>query len=223
MDVGVDAAAGGGGTVRVAVGLDRQAVRRLPDLADQLEVDDLRRAGWEITGPAREADGRTWVRASKPFGSPEEAARVVAEVAGPQGPFRDFRLVRRTSFLKTTTEFSGVVDLGPGLESFGDDELRARLGGTSLGADVAELERQLGAALDRVFRIRVSARLPGSIESNAPAEADNGAVWAPRLGERVVLDATGESWNLRPLVLGGVALISGGACVALVVARRRRR
>ena len=59
--------ADGSGTVEVAVGLDDEAVAKAGDLGSQLRVDDLRAAGWTVTDPTKEADGYTWVRATKPF------------------------------------------------------------------------------------------------------------------------------------------------------------
>ena len=45
----VDARADGSGVIRAGVGLDREALAQVPDLAGQLQVDDLRRAGWRVT------------------------------------------------------------------------------------------------------------------------------------------------------------------------------
>ena len=62
---GVDAKADGSGVVRAGVGLDADALHQIPDLRQQLKVDDLRKAGWTVVGPRKEGDGRTWVRATK--------------------------------------------------------------------------------------------------------------------------------------------------------------
>ena len=123
-----------------------------------------------------------WIRASKPFATPPEAAAVLAEVAG--GPFHDFQLERDRSFARTTFRFSGTVDFSAGLESFSDPELTAALDGEALGQDIAAIEEQFGGALDRLVQVRVAVRLPGAVSSNAPGKADNGAVWEPRLSER---------------------------------------
>lgn len=223
--VGIDVDASGAGVVRVGVGLDREAARRVPNLAADLRVDDLRAAGWRVTGPRREADGRLWVRAAKPFSSPAEAARVVAEVSGAAGPFRDFAVVRRAGFWRTRTEVRGTVDLTGGVEAFGDEDLRRRLGGSSLGAPAEVLERRLGAALERMFTVQVDVRLPGEVtDANAPLVSGGGARWRPRLGERVELVAVADQRHLRRIA--GVALGSAGA-VGLVawgaLGRRRRR
>lgn len=221
--VGVDANRDGSGTIRVAVGLDADAARRVPSLKDDLKVDDLRKAGWAIVGPRKEDDGRTWIRASKPFADPQQATAVVAQISGKNGPFRDFHLARSRSFLTTKTSFRGTVDLRGGLEAFGDQQLRDRLGGSSIGVDPQKLEQQLGQVLDRIFTFRVQTRLPGDVDSNAPLEADRGAEWRPRLGERVTLVATSSSLNTRQVAGTVVAAVAVLALIVLLVVRRLRR
>lgn len=218
--VGIDADADGTGRVRVEVTLDRDAARRVPDLAKQLRVDDLRAAGWQVDEPTKTDDDGLVVEAVKRFRTPAEAAQAVEELSGPTGPFRDFELQRDRSFLKTKTAFTGTVDLSGGIEGFGDDALRERLGGSTLGFDPADVEQRLGTALSRIFAFRVVARLPGDVDSNAPTSTDNGAVWRPVLGERVVLQATAERWNVRNI---GAAVVSLGAALALVIVLARRR
>lgn len=223
--VGVEADADGGGRLRVVVALDEAAAERVPDLAEQLRVDDLRAAGWEVAPPRETDDGGVEVEAVRRFRSPGELTQAVEELSGEAGPFRDFELRRERTFLKTKTALRGTVDLQAGLAGFGDDALRERLGGegpnAALGFDPADLERRLGAALDRVFVFRVAARLPGDVDSNAPTEAGNGAVWRPTLGETVTLAATAEQWNTR--TLGALAVSVAAACGFVVVVVRTRR
>ena len=221
--VGVDAKADGSGTVRVAVGLDKAAAGRVPNLARELEVDDLVEAGWTIVGPRKEDDGRTWIRASKPFDDPDDAKRVIEEISGEGGPFADFRLTRKRSFLRTETTFTGRVDLTAGIEAFGDDQLRERLGGSSIGVDPEELSERIGTVLNRLFTFKVAARLPGDVESNAPVEADGGAEWRPVLGEEVTLRATATALDTRRLVGLALAGFAAVALVMLALLRRARR
>ena len=223
VSVGTDVTADGTGRVRAVVTLDAEAAARVPDLADQLKVDDLVAAGWKVEGPRPTEDGGVEVEAAKGFRSPEEATQVVEELSGPTGPFRDFRLRRTRSFLKTKTDFTGAVDLRSGIEGFSDDALRRRFGGSALGFDPADLERRLGTTLNRIFEFRVVTRLPGEVESNAPTRAGNGAVWQPTLGESVTLEATAEAWNTRNLAAASVSALAGLAFVAVVVHRIRHR
>lgn len=203
--------------------LDEAAARRVPDLASQLQVADLRDAGWTVTGPDKAKDGGVVVVARKPFRDPAGAAAAVRELSGEQGPFQRFRLTRSRSFFKTTTTFSGDVDLTAGLAGFSDADLQARLGGQPLGVDQAELERQLGAVIDQVFKVRVAVRLPGDVTANTVGGAGNGAVWTPRLGEKAGLEATAEDWNTANIAAAAVALGAAIAFGVLTASRLRSR
>jgi hypothetical protein len=212
--VEVRAGAGGRGQVRATVTLDRAAAAQVPDLARQQRVEDLQQAGWRVQGPKTRDDGGMELRAAKGFSSPADATRVVEELAGADGPFRQFRLGRRRSLLKTRTSFSGTVDLSAGLDGFADPALRQRLGGSVV--DAAALERQLGISLPQVFRFKVVADLPGHVKGNA---VGGGRVWEPKLGQTLTLEATAEQWNLASLAFGAVAVASAVA-LAVVLLRR---
>nr|MBA2283188.1 hypothetical protein [Acidimicrobiia bacterium] len=180
-EVTVDVTDDGSGVVGVAVALDADATARVPGLAEELRLDDLLATGWTVTGPALEADGLTWIRATKPFATPEEAGRVLAEINGETGPFRGFAVTRERAFARTRFGFAGTIDFTGGLEQFGDQALGDALDGEPLGEDVSAIEARLGETIDEVFRFRVAVRLPGSVESNAPGDLANGASWEPRL------------------------------------------
>ena len=216
--VGVDTHANGSGVVRAGVGLDADALRQIPDLAQQLRVDDLKRAGWTVVGPRKESDSRTWVRASKGFADAAGARRTVAELNGPNGPFKDFRLSRSHRFLRTKTSFAGTVDLS-GAGAFADQRLIQQLGAS--GVDAKTLQQQADVLVNQTFRVEVVAHLPGSISSNAPTAVSGGVVWHPKVGEHVRLTATSTAWNLRPVIFGAIAVLA--ALAAAVVWRRGRR
>ena len=55
------------GHASISVTLDRDAVRTVPDLTQQLSTGDLQKAGWTITGPRPVANGGEEIQASKPF------------------------------------------------------------------------------------------------------------------------------------------------------------
>lgn len=214
LDVNVEVADDGSGTIEVVAGLDPDAIDKIGgDLAAVMEVGDLTDAGWVIDGPAKEGDGFTRVRIHHPFGTPEEAAEVFAQIAGEDGPFQDFGVTRRQSFVETSWGFTGKVDFSGGFEALGHQRLAAELDGEPLGQSVEEIEAQLGDSLSRLIQVRVRARLPGEVSSNATTKADNGAVWQVGFGEGPVdLKATGHERRLS-----AVALIAAGAVVALVL------
>lgn len=211
--LGIEVGAGGTGRVRVTVVLDRDAADRAPDLGEQLRVDDLRAAGWQVDAPEKTDRGGRRLEAVKRFRTPAEAEGIVEELTGPDGPLRHFQLQRDRSFLRTRTAFSGTVDLSRGVESFSDEELRRRLGGSALGFDPPDLERRLGTPLAEVFVFEVVARLPG----------EDPVVWRPRLGERIELAANAEQWNVRTVGSSAVALGAAAALVAVLLRRHSRR
>ncbi|MCU1450470.1 MAG: hypothetical protein JWP02_2640 [Acidimicrobiales bacterium] len=216
--VGVVAHQNGSGVVRAGVGLDADALRQIPDLAQQLRVDDLKKAGWTIAGPRKEGDGRTWVRATKPFANPAGARKAMTELNGPNGPFKNFSLKRTHSLLRTKTSFSGTVDLA-GARSLADPKLQQQLGGS--GVDPKVLQQQLDQAVNRSFRLEVVAQLPGKLSSNAPTEVSGGVVWRPKVGEQAKLSATSTAWNLRPILFAALAVVLLAA--AFIVWRRSHR
>jgi hypothetical protein len=206
----------GSGVVRAGVGLDREALEQSGGFRG---LDDLRRAGYRIIGPRRERDGLTWLRAEKAFSKPADANQAMARLNA--GPFQRFRVRRRHTLLRTTTKFSGTVDLTGGAQNFVEGELRQRLQGADLGLDAGDLQRRTGLVLNRIFRVQVATKLPGKVSSNAPTEADEGVVWRPKLGERAVLEASAKSWNKRTIRFGLLAILAAGAAVLLVLRRRR--
>jgi len=216
--VGVDAKQNGSGVVRAGVGLDDDALHQIPDLSQQLRVDDLKRGGWTIVGPRKESDNRTWVRATKAFATPAGAAKAMTELNGPNGPFKNFRLTSKRSFLRTKTSFTGTVDR-VGAQGLADPKLQQQLGGS--GVDPKVLEQQMNQIIDRSVRTEVVAQLPGSISSNAPTKVTGGVVWHPKAGEQAHLLASSTAWNLRPIIFGAVAILL--AVAAVIVWRRSRR
>jgi hypothetical protein len=150
----------GSGAVTVGVGLDDAALRRAGNLDEQLRVDDLRAAGWYVAPPTREGEV-TWVRATKQFATPEQAAAIFAEISGPQGAFRDFEVTREESTFGTTYSVDGVVDLTAGPAAFSDPELTAALEGDPFGGTLQAIEAEEGRPIAHMVDFRVSTALPG--------------------------------------------------------------
>lgn len=216
----------GSGVVELAVALDEDAMSRRPTALEDLDLSDLRDAGWEIAGPEEEVDGWTWLRARHDFGTPEELGTLVDEIGGEQGPLRDFELRREDAFAESRYDFSGTVDFTAGAASLAQDPELAE----ALEAEpIALLEERLGAAIDEMVQVQVAVRLPGSVESNAPTRASNGAAWQPSVveRERVELAATGTVSRSERLVWVGVAVAAGFALLLYLLVRfalwRRRR
>jgi hypothetical protein len=220
----------GSGTVTVGVGFDDDALRRVPNLLQSLRTDDLKTVGWTVVGPRKAADNLTHVEVSKNFANPDEASKVLSELSGSNGPFRDFAITRTRSFARTKFTFTGTVDFTAGLESFGDSELAAQLDGKPLGDDLQAIEQRIGEPLDDVFRFRISLHLPGEVKSNAPVQLAGNAIWQPRLSQAgpMQLKASSTSTRWQTLIPTILAVAAGVTLVfvlvfGLILGRRSRR
>lgn len=223
--VTVDVDEDGSGTVEVAVGLDEEALAQVPDLDDSgsgdvpdvaqlVRVDDLTASGWSVSDPSTGSDGVTWIRATRRFGTPEEAERVLAELTGDGGVLRDLQVTRSTSFGRDSYEFSGTADLSGGLEAFGDEGLAAALDGEPLGEDAAAIEQRLGRPLGEMMSMEVDVHLPGGTESR----------WSPELGGRPVsMSASSTLYHWPVFFLAAVALLCVLGLLVVLALRVARR
>jgi hypothetical protein len=218
LTAGVDVNRDGTGRVTAGVGLDDEAVKEIGDLAGALRLDDVRRAGWQVEQPRKEDDGLTWVRAAKPFTEPEQVPAIVAELNGPTGPFRDFRVERTKSLTRSRTTFTGTVDLAAGLSGLADAELTTALDDVDLGLDAEGLRRRFG---DQI-KVQATARLPGQLTTNAPTRDGGRALWSTEVGQTLQLEASSSAFKLDPRlpIAAGAALLT--AMSLLVVLLRRR-
>src|SRR5262245_5596006 len=101
VDARVDVAlrADGSGTVTARVTLDADAVRRLTrhvELADAVPLDDVRAAGWDVSG-WKTSSGASTITVSHDFVGQDELARLLAELAGSSRLFADAQVTRSRS------------------------------------------------------------------------------------------------------------------------------
>ncbi len=201
----------GSGTITVSVGLDAAALSQVGDLSSQLRVGDLEAAGWKVTGPARAADGYTWVRASKPFADPGQATAVMNEVNGADGAFRDWHVSHSSSLWSTDWKVQGTVDLRKGMQTFSDPKLNQALGANGYDSMISQIEKREGRPISDMVDVRVSVELPGAAKVYAPKLAD-GQTTAVAVTHTKVSPAVGVAVVIAAAVL---------AALALVVLRRR--
>jgi hypothetical protein len=197
-DVTVHAGTDGAGSVAVSVTLDKEAAAQM---TAQPRWSDLIRAGWRVHAAAHVRDSVVY-RVEKPFRSPEEAGRVIAEVTGAAGPLRDVVLTHRRSLLRSRTRLTGTLDLTAGAASFGDPALTKLLGGKPIGVDGPK-----AAQVDQALRFQVTAALPGRTST-----------WTARSGQRVAIVAAAEGWNVDRIAFAAVAVL---ALAAFAVSVRR--
>ncbi|HMC38622.1 MAG TPA: hypothetical protein VKI19_03105 [Acidimicrobiales bacterium] len=223
--VSVSADRSGHGSVAVSVSLDAAAVDTVGGLArlrSEVAVDDLRRAGWTVTGPAAMGSGGAQVTATHPFGSFAEAGQLLAQVAGP-GRFNLVMTAHHT-FWRTSYRLTGDVDLRCGIDCFGDQALKAATGST-VGVDPGALSSAGSAA--HVFTFVLDATLPGHVKTTEGATRRGPVLeWDPVLGRQMPLAAASEVVNEQSIVAvaagGAVLLIAAAAGLWFGLLRRAR-
>lgn len=210
----------GHGTVAVGVGLDDKALSRVGDPATAVRTDDLVAAGWTVSPPTREADGLTWIRATKGFANPTELSAVLAEVAGANGMLRDYTFTRDETDADITYRLKGTVDTSKGMATFADPTLSAALGGDPFGGNLAVIEAEEGRPVSDMVSFAVTAKVAdGAPTTYTPTLADK----AP-----VPVDVSTVESKPPPLLqsIGLLVLVGAGIAavvVGLVAARRRFR
>jgi hypothetical protein len=195
--------AAGDGIVSVRLTLDRAAAAQFPNLAQQLRLGDLQRAGWTISGPETSSDGSSEVTVSRPFADAAGAQVLLREVAAPLG---GLRLERKRSVLWTRTAVVGTVDLRAGADALADPQLAAQLGSPSLSSALAALHQAGGA--DPGLRLELATALPGQTK-----------VWPAALGQTLTVTARARALNGTNAALLAVALLSVLALGAVALHR----
>jgi hypothetical protein len=221
IDVDLQVEPDGTGTITVVATADADIVAAVPTLADELALDDIAAAGWQIDGPTDTADGGLTVTLRHDFASDQEATNLLASI-GP--PFNQMAMTRNASGDDTTTRLTGLLGLPDGFESFADEDLVAVIGSVPFADQIAAAEATPESAIGAAIR----AQLPGRIdfdETNGTDLGDNRLEWlVPTDGtildwRAVAVQSPGEDrWWARPLsVVALVALIAWVAFMVLFI------
>jgi hypothetical protein len=240
LDVSVDVVMqpDGTGTVTVGAVADAELVGQVPDLVDDLRLDDAIANGWVVDGPTPDPGGGVTVRLTHPFTSADELASVLNSI-GP--PLTDMEAARTPGTAETggtdstTNAITGTLVLPNGFESFADQALVQAVGGQPFGTELAASGLTPAEAMSFTFRVQ----LPGElVSSETGTEIGDGVIeWQAALdGTSVSLftqtvqqpASEGNSWA-RPLssvtlVLLVVWILVAIAFIAFVaIARRSKR
>ncbi len=208
--VDVSARGDGSGQVAVEVRLDDEGAATVPDLENQLRVDDLEKSGWSID-VAKDDGGEVVIRATQGFENEEQANAVLGQLSAGGGPFRNFELTQSRGLIGVETTFGGTVDLTNGIASFGDPQLQQRLG-SPFGFDINETGTAVGVERRQAMPVTVRFSAPGSPVGES--SANNDGEWAIPYGQTTVLAAAYEGADYRPLLWG---LVAGIAVIAALV------
>lgn len=167
----------GTGTVSVGLGLDAKARARAGDLDIEVKLDDLAPAGWTVTKAANEADGFTWLRATKPFRSAEEFEGVMGELVAPNGMFSGFKLTKTETDNDITYHVTGSLDGSKGIAQFGDLELQAKLNNIPFGGLIPRIEAAEGRPVADMVSFDVTVALAdGPAKTFHPTLRDTAAI-----------------------------------------------
>lgn len=211
VDIGLD----GRGTVTQGIGFDDAALKRVGDPARALRSQDLVDAGWVVDPVVKEGD-LTWVRVHHEFTTPEQANELMAQLSGPDGPYRDLEVIRTTGPLSDSVRFSGVLDTNAGLAMFGDAALSEALGGDASGGLLARIEKEEGRPAAEMVDIDLTVTTGGVSRT-----------WTASFGEPSVqqLKVSDSRWKILDLlgrILLVVLVVMSVAVIALRIRVRRR-
>lgn len=181
VKVAVDAQvnADGSGTLKVGVGLDEKALQRLGDPAINVKTADMTAAGWVVSPPVKEADGLTWLRASKPFANAAELTATMDELTDQQaqrGLFHGFTFTKVEDDTTITYKLAGTIDPAAGVAAFGDADLAAKLNGDAFGGNLAAIEAEEGKPIADMVTIDLSATVAGGPAKKYPVSLKDKAV-----------------------------------------------
>ena len=159
--VDVTLRADGSGTVTARLALDADAVSRLTThapLAQAVPLDDVRAAGWTVSGWKASAGGAA-ITLSHDFVGQQQLSQLLADLTGRTGVLRDPQLTRTRSW--TTAKDSLAItanlrDLSTGVKA--DTELSSNL--AAAGVDVDALAAQLQSQLARSFSLTLAVHAP---------------------------------------------------------------
>ena len=230
IDVSVSVTPAGSGRVDVTVFLAPGTAGSIDDLGPGLPIADLRRAGWQVSGPRPGPAGGTELSASHHFASLAQLPVLMSDITG-SGPAgrRPFRLAVQEDkgALHDTFRAYGAVDLRCSLACFDDPDLASGVG-YPLGLPAAQLSKLMGPAPRRAVTFGFRLTLPGRPRSGpiTGGEGSSTLIATPSLGADLPLEVSTEEDN-RPFLEELTVTIGAGALIvlltaALLIGRARR-
>lgn len=225
--VRVDVNPDGSGSVTVDVYLDAEAAAQVGDLSKMVRVEDLKRDGWKVIGPAPRRKvmaelggnagtvvegGAVQIHLEHPFADVDEANGILQSLSGPDGPLTDVALSRHSSLFRTDLRFTGTVDLSHGLDTFGDVDLTKVLGG-SLADTVAASGEQAPSSND----LRIGLQIESRSSLDWSGEMGNESMGNETVSAVAGLGDTPESVDVHASKIRWGAVITAAVLIGLVL------
>jgi len=208
----------GTGTIVVVAEADAELVERVPTIADDLILDDVRDAGWEVVGPEPTPSGGLVLTLSNTFEGNDEATNLLRSL-GP--PFNNPVVGRGQNGDTATNTLRSNLGLSDGFATFADDDLINAVGG-----DAPFAEEFAAGDFDPVNSMSAVLRLtlPGDLvdeETNAEELDDGTLQWTIPLDGTIIeasarseqAPSAGSEWA-RPVAT--LALIAFWAWIAFM-------
>ena len=162
LDVTVDVVIepDGTGSVTVTAVADAELVAQVPDLVDDLRLDDAIANGWVVDGPTATDEGGLGITLTHEVRSAEELANVLNSV-GP--PLTRMAAARNSDPVteQTTNAINGEMVLADGYATFSDPDLLAAVGGLPFEAELTASGLAPAQAMSFTYRVK----LPGELVS----------------------------------------------------------
>lgn len=213
VDVNVNVAMqrDGSGAVTITAVADPDVVTQAPDLATDLRFNDLKVAGWSVSGPTSESNGGLKVVLTQAFSTPAQATQILANISGVKGPLMAITVSRNRNRELTTFRLDGHLQITSGLGAYTDENLLAAVGATPYANELANAKVQPGEAVG----INFSATLPGAVHKTTGAEQTGVLSWTvPADGSAIDIATAAE---LRDPTNRWAGPLSTGAMIALLV------
>ena len=220
----------GSGTVTVVVTANADIVAKAPGLKTDVRVDDLKEAGWKVTGPVDTDDGGVSITLTRAFNGPLEATAILNQINGTRGPLKQLVVTRSGKDTNSTWTLAGKLEVNGGLEAFGDDAALQLLGGAPYLGEFTATGQDLG----KVVGVTFNAQLPGTVDATTGLQKDGAITWRiPMDGTATDIATTATNVDVassvsrvgRVFLLGLLILWAFGTVVLLMLvlnARRRR-
>lgn len=236
LDVTVDVVIepDGTGVVTMVATADAELVAQVPDLVDDLRLDDAIANGWVVDGPSPTDDGGLTITLTHDVSSAEELANVLNSI-GP--PLTRMAAARNSdpATEQTTNAINGEMVLADGFATFSDPDLIAAVGGVPFEAEIAASGLTPPEAMSFTYRVKLPGELvsaetgtevgDGVIEWRAPLDGTTTNLYVQTV-QRPASD--GASWagpvaTIALILLVGWIVVAGAFLVFVAVARRNKR
>lgn len=163
VTVDIDVQPDGTGTIVVTAVADAALVEQVPDLAEQLVLDDVVAAGWVVDGPTPTDDGGLRIVLSHTFSSDDEATNLVRSLGPPfRTPVQGKEVGRGVVGDVTNNSLNFNLTLPEGFAEFADAELVSTVGAVPFADEFAAS----GATPETSMSVTVTADLPGVLDDS---------------------------------------------------------